>query len=34
MRLTGPLSLVAFLAALPSVCAAGTQSEQLGDPLP
>ena len=34
MRLTGPLSLVASLAVLPSICAAGPQSERLGDPLP
>ena len=34
MRQKGPLSLVASLAVLPSVWAAGTQSERLEDPIP
>ena len=34
MRLTGPLSLVTSLAVLPSICMAGTQSEQLENPIP
>ena len=34
MRLTGSLGLVASLAVLPSICMAGTQSEELENPIP
>ena len=34
MRLTGPLSLIVSLAVFPLICAASSQPQQLGDPLP
>ncbi len=34
MRLTVPVSIVAGLAVLPAICAAGNQSERLEDPIP